>query len=665
MRNVVVGIIACIVSTGLPAFIVLSPFVERDDDAGESVATRPRLMPEKSMGGRAETMTSGPVENVKALTVGSGANVHAVFSTSTQMLFARCSATTTGVSVFIVNATDANTTNGKGPYCDTCLLGPELPPLGDAYLRTSSGTSTVKCGFVSSWPAGMTMGGGAGAAGITEAAADARYLKLDASNDPLTGDLATHSVTPATDATYDLGDSTHAYANLRAYAWEPPDVNTFPTSGVCFDNKAVYDCNTGVDTLGTTSKVWKNAYSLKLTTVVLSDALETSTGQVTLATTGPRPTSTGASAAQLGTSSFPWANLFSTLLTLAGGQSTDIATTAGDLHIQPGTNGQVFVLASPSATTGAFSIQDKNAGGRIAFDAPSTAVAGGGLMHTGGSTTVGAAVRVSTTSAAIGRMDACSGTSALVNFSTTMSSNGDTSVAGVDCSGALTATALTVSGGGMFVARTYKTSGTTFVSNAKTHTLIVTACGGGGGGGGTKTEGASTAAGAAGGGSGSCSTKRYTSQTPSTTYTIAVGAAGTGGTSGTPGAGGTGGNSTFTDGTTLITGSGGIGGAASDASNNALWNLGGAAGAADANGDSTTGANGQSGERGAAASITLAGGGGSCPYGIGGAPRITQGDGNAGTGFCAGGGGADTIGVGSSQAGGAGAAGVVIVDEYQ
>lgn len=216
----------------------------------------------------------------------------------------------------------------------------------------------------------------------------------------------------------------------------------------------------------------------------------------------------------------------------------------------------------------------------------------------------------------------------------------------------------------IFVARTIKTSGVSFTTGSTTHGANITACGGGGGGGGTKTEGASTDAGAAGGGSGSCSAKRYVSLTPSTAYTIAIGAAGTAGDT-TPSSGGTGGNTTFSDGSTTITGSGGIGGAGSDASNNQAVSLGGASGAADASGDTSTGMSGASGMRSTLTTSTLGANGGSCPFGIGGAARVTQGAGNDATGRCSGGGGAVTLTTGISQSGGAGTAGVLVIDEYE
>lgn len=213
---------------------------------------------------------------------------------------------------------------------------------------------------------------------------------------------------------------------------------------------------------------------------------------------------------------------------------------------------------------------------------------------------------------------------------------------------------------GLFLGCTYKTSGVSFTTTAFTHSAVVTACGGGGGGGGTKTEGAGTSAGAGAGGSGSCSTRRYT-LSPSTSYTIAIGAAGTAGDT-SPGTGGTGGNSTFSDGSTTITGAGGTGGVGADASNNQAFFAGGASGAVDASGDSTSGWPGGYGVRFVIGS--MGGPGGSCPYGVGGASRPTQGAGNDATGRCSGGGGAETLNTGISQIGGVGTGGVDVICEY-
>lgn len=137
----------------------------------------------------ADALAGTPVERTKSLTVDASANVEVRYSASMRHLLARCVNTTTGVSLFVVESGAANTTSGLGPFCDTCAGGATLPPLGTAYLRTSAGTATVRCGFVEDWPTAGVSFTGPGAGGMSTTTADASYLRLDATNDPVTGSL--------------------------------------------------------------------------------------------------------------------------------------------------------------------------------------------------------------------------------------------------------------------------------------------------------------------------------------------------------------------------------------------------------------------------------------------------------------------------------------------
>jgi hypothetical protein len=128
---------------------------------------------------------SAPTHYTKVLTVDNTANVEVVYSSALRHSVARCVNKTTGVSLFIVESSDANTNDGLGPYCDTCIGNATLPPLGKAFLRTSAGTASVACDFTES-PVQASGGGGGG---MSMGTADARFLKLAADNDPLTGRL--------------------------------------------------------------------------------------------------------------------------------------------------------------------------------------------------------------------------------------------------------------------------------------------------------------------------------------------------------------------------------------------------------------------------------------------------------------------------------------------
>jgi len=223
---------------------------------------------------------------------------------------------------------------------------------------------------------------------------------------------------------------------------------------------------------------------------------------------------------------------------------------------------------------------------------------------------------------------------------------------------------------GRFVARQVLTSGTTYTpTNATVKQQWVRGWAGGGGGGGVTAAAAGQAVAAAGGGSGGYFERVYAI---TTTGTYAIGGAGTAGAN-TGAVAGTGGNTTFTDGTTLCTAFGGVGAPAVIASGiTAAVVLGGAGGAISTNGNlnvpgspgglgwriNNTGLTGQAiGGRGAASTGSATGSGGQ--------ERIASGAGNAATGTQgAGGGGAVALASGAAAIGGAGAQGMIIVDEF-
>jgi hypothetical protein len=187
-------------------------------------------------------------------------------------------------------------------------------------------------------------------------------------------------------------------------------------------------------------------------------------------------------------------------------------------------------------------------------------------------------------------------------------------------------------------------------------------CGGGGGGGGANTT---DGAAGSGGGSGAYFELVLTGFTAGQNVTVAIGAAGAAGAAGANG--GAGGNTTLTyNAVTVLTAAGG---ALGQGATTAVSQTGGDAGA----NTFAVGASGltegfsmlqgaQPGGASAAAGSTLgaSGHGGGNPFGTGGKSKGAVGVGQAGTGFGAGGGGAYSDS--TALAGGAGTAGVVLIE---
>jgi hypothetical protein len=198
--------------------------------------------------------------------------------------------------------------------------------------------------------------------------------------------------------------------------------------------------------------------------------------------------------------------------------------------------------------------------------------------------------------------------------------------------------------------------------------------GGGAGGGGVADQVNSSAAAGAGGGAGANSRKLVLAASLGSSETVTVGAAGSGGsTSG--GNGGNGGDSSFGSHCSAAGGNGGTGmsgTATSPASRGAVGGFGGAASDGDVN---VAGEDGDGGWAVCIASTEVgarSGRGGSSRHGSGGGGLATgaslgptRGAGLDGVGYGAGGGGAIAInGTGGGRAGGAGTAGLVIVEEW-
>lgn len=214
---------------------------------------------------------------------------------------------------------------------------------------------------------------------------------------------------------------------------------------------------------------------------------------------------------------------------------------------------------------------------------------------------------------------------------------------------------------GRYIGTTVLTSGTAFTTGSLTNKIHIRVQAGGGAGGGAATAAASAAAG--GGGSAGGSAEKTFTVAPSTAYTYAIGAAGAAGSVGNN-PGGAGGNSTFAVGATTVTAFGGLGGIGSAASTTINSVLGGASPAISTNGDVNSG--GAPGECGITFTGLLAnsGVGGSSIFGAGANGLITAGAGAVGVGYGSGGGGGVVLNNSSAVAGGAGLAGIIVVDEY-
>lgn len=214
---------------------------------------------------------------------------------------------------------------------------------------------------------------------------------------------------------------------------------------------------------------------------------------------------------------------------------------------------------------------------------------------------------------------------------------------------------------GRYLKTTILTSGVTFTTGPETNTIYLRMNGGGGQGGGC-TIGSATISGAAGGGASGGFAEKTFAVTPNTNYTYAIGAAGTTSAAGAT-TGQAGGNTTFAVGGVTVTANGGPGGIGCTSAAS-VTTLGGAPPAASTNGD--VNGSGNPGQYGfvSAVGIAASGQGGSSRFGGGGNSLKTQGTGSAAIGLGSGGGGGCAIGAVAAVAGGAGTAGIIVVDEY-
>jgi len=209
-------------------------------------------------------------------------------------------------------------------------------------------------------------------------------------------------------------------------------------------------------------------------------------------------------------------------------------------------------------------------------------------------------------------------------------------------------------GSGRYLRTRVFTSGTSFTVSADASSIFCRLQAPGGGGGNCVTAVTNSAAGG-GGASGGYAEKTF-AVVPGATVTYTVPAGGASATAGT--------DATVVSGGVTVTAKGGPAGVAQTVAAPPLVSLGGAAPAVSTNGDvNASGAPGGSGNCEAAA-IAVSGQGGSSLFGGGGTARSTQGIGNAAVGFGSGGGGGVILSGGANVAGGAGSAGLLIVDEF-
>lgn len=206
------------------------------------------------------------------------------------------------------------------------------------------------------------------------------------------------------------------------------------------------------------------------------------------------------------------------------------------------------------------------------------------------------------------------------------------------------------------------TGTTTYTPSQGVRAMYVEAVGGGGGSGGVAT--AATNSGAAGGGGSGAYSTVYTT-TVKATYIVAIGVGGTAGTAGAN-TGGVGGDTTF-DSASICTAKGGLGGLGDTVAVIHVGGAGGAGGpAASGVGDVKT--DGDSGDAGLAlaAAQAIGGNGGRSRFGGGGPGRKNAtGAGLVGGNYGGGAGGAAIISGGASQAGAAGAPGILRIWEFQ
>jgi Glycine-rich domain len=306
-------------------------------------------------------------------------------------------------------------------------------------------------------------------------------------------------------------------------------------------------------------------------------------------------------------------------------------------------------ISTPNLQFTANTITATNSGGSVIF-----AANGSGIFQLNGNTTAAATLRFlenSGNGTTYIALKAAESISSSVTFTLPTADGTNGQALTTDGSKNLSFTTITGGGSGLLTGVHYYTAGTTWNKPAGiTHAYVLCLAGGGAGGSSPQPH-----FGAGGGGAGSYGWSYIAAASLSSTETVTIGPGGTPGAAGNH-PGGDGGTTSFGS---HITALGGKGGLAPSASTDGTPGAGGTCSGADINIPGNQGtkwgdAGGNSGP------------GGISPYGCPGAPiiqdRTANSDGNAATGYGAGGGGACASTV--NHAGGAGAPGLCIVYEY-
>lgn len=224
------------------------------------------------------------------------------------------------------------------------------------------------------------------------------------------------------------------------------------------------------------------------------------------------------------------------------------------------------------------------------------------------------------------------------------------------------ATDVTRNTAGRLIARRFITATGVPAPTPGARSYDLTLIGGGGGGGGV----AAVAGNLSGGGGASGNAVKLLGVTPAQLAAANLTAVGAGGAGGAAGANGTDGNpTTLTIGAGSVSALGGRGGVGAAAAGNGLGGMRDSDPATNTSGLTLYYAGGQPGEPGGTYKQGFCGGnGGGNPWGAGGyAQAIASANGTAGFGYGAGGGGANTTAA-AARTGGAGVAGVLIIEAY-
>lgn len=136
-----------------------------------------------------KAMGAGPVAYSKSFSVTSSATTVLQYDPDFQHASGQCVNETAGVGVFIVDPSATVTTDGTGPFCDTCKGGAVFAIGGKDSVR-GAGSATVRCRFYSQPVSLGTSGGGGGGGGTFTGGTLTSGLNLDDTNDLCSETLA-------------------------------------------------------------------------------------------------------------------------------------------------------------------------------------------------------------------------------------------------------------------------------------------------------------------------------------------------------------------------------------------------------------------------------------------------------------------------------------------